>query len=213
MIYESNFVNLKKLLNMIKKIKRDICIIKYRNFPLHAYDSKLDEEIFHYPKYKYFYWFKLKEEKTKKPFEKKLISEFCNLLEKMQLKDLIFLNGNNKPWVSKFTSERKDSKALTKSLEFFKSNKINKKFNGGIHITSEEFQNFLTHFFTLTCCDSGFFNYHFMDLNQNFTFYIHYSGEIQVLIMDKNSNIKFLTAIKETDFIDSHRDNTNRLNP
>lgn len=47
---------------MIKLINRDLALVKYRNFPLLAYDETLDEDIFYCPKYIGSYWIKLKDE-------------------------------------------------------------------------------------------------------------------------------------------------------
>lgn len=41
---------------MIKLINRDLALVKYRNFPLLAYDETLDEDIFLLPE---IYWFLL----------------------------------------------------------------------------------------------------------------------------------------------------------
>ena len=129
----------------------------------------------------------------------------------MNLKTFIFLDAKNKSWISKETQKIKDYKPLIKTVEYFKSLKIDNKFNGGIEIEFEELSNFLPHFCKITSVDSGFFDYHFTDINQNIIFYIHYSGEIQLLILNQKYNIKFLQVIKQTKFIDSFRDKTDRI--
>ncbi|QOW09571.1 hypothetical protein Q73A0000_03925 [Kaistella flava (ex Peng et al. 2021)] len=190
----------------IKKIKRDICLIKYRKLPLIEYEKDTDSEVYYFPNYKSQYWIKLE-----KSSSKTITAETIKILKLLDFKKFIFLNGKNKSWISKETQNRKDYKPLIKTLQYFKSLKIDSKFNGGIQIEIDELDKFLPNFYEITSCDSGFFDYHFTDINQNIIFYIHYSGEIQILPLNKKYNIKLLEAIKQTKFIDSFRDNTDRI--
>lgn len=190
----------------IERIKRDICLIKFRKLPLIEYDKKSDTEVFHFPKSKYFYWIKLEKNSSKI-----IVEQIIKLLRLLELKKFIFLDARNKSWISKQTKERKDYKPLIKTVEYFKSLKIDSKFNGGIQIEFEKLNEFLPHFYTITGCDSGFFDYYFTDLNQNVIFYIHYSGEVQIMCLNKKINTKLLEVIKQTKFIDSFREKTNRL--
>ena len=190
----------------IKKIKRDICLIKYREIPLIAYEEETDSEVFYFPNSKFTYWIKL-EKNSSKIF----IRETIKLLKLLNLKNFIFLDAKNKSWISKETQKRKDYKPLIRTVEYFKSLKIDNKFNGGIEIAFEELNNFLPHFYKITSVDSGFFDYHFTDINQNIIFYIHHSGEIQLLILNQKYNTKFLKVIKQTKFIDSFRDKTDLI--
>jgi len=190
----------------IKQIKREICLIKYRKLPLIEYEKETDSDVYYFPKSKYFYWIKLE-----KSSSKNIIEQTIKLLEFLKFKTFIFLDAKNKPWISKQTEKRKDSKSLIKTIEYFKTLKIDTKFNGGIQIEIEKLNEFLPHFYRITECDSGFFDYHFTDINQNIIFYIHYSGEVQVRCLNKKSNTKFLEALKQTKFSDSFRENTNRI--
>ena len=54
----------------------------------------------------------------------------------------------------------------------------------------------------ITRCDGGFFDFHFTDENQNIIFYIHYSGEIKIMTLNKKYNEKFKKAVKLIDFVD-----------
>lgn len=190
----------------IKRIKRDICLIKYRNLPLIEYEKQTDSDVFYFPKSKYFYWIKLETNSSKT-----LIEQLVKLLNLLKFKQFIFLNAKNKPWISKQTEKRIDFKPLIKTVEYLKSLKIDTKFNGGIQISFEKLDEFLPHFYRITECDSGFFDYHFTDINQNIIFYIHYSGEVQIKCLNKKSNTEFLKAVNQTDFLDSFRENTNRI--
>lgn len=191
---------------MLKKIKRDICIIKYRNLPLLYYDKKNDTDIYYYPEFKSFYWIRLKNNSSKK-----VVFELIKLIRNLKIDHLIFLNVYNKPWISKFTSERKDYKLLIKALEYFKSYKIGKRFNGGVLINTQNLKRFFIHFYTLTQCDGGFCDYYFMDEKQTVLFYLHYSGEIKVLTLNENMDKAFIRMVNKTKFIDSFRDNTDRI--
>lgn len=191
---------------MLTKIQRDICIIEYRKFPLIAYDKETDTEVYYYPEYDYFYWIK-----PEKQSSKRLISELIKLLEKLRLENLIFLGTDNKPWISKFISNRKNKKPLLKTIEYFKSHKINNKFNGGVLMDLKDLKEFLPHFYTITKCDGGFLDYYFMDKKQNIIFYLHYRGEIKVHPLNNMINKKFLEIIKEMKFVDSFREDTDRI--
>ncbi|MRN16958.1 hypothetical protein D1000_09160 [Riemerella anatipestifer] len=70
----------------VKKIKRDIFLIKYRKMPLLEYDKKTDSDIYYYPECNYIYWIKIEKDSPKK-----LISEFMKLIEFLKFKKLIFL--------------------------------------------------------------------------------------------------------------------------
>lgn len=190
----------------IKKIKRDLCLIKFRKLPLIEYEKESDTEIFHFPKSKYYYWIKLENNSSTN-----LVDQITKMLKLLNLETFIFLNATNKSWISKQTEKRKDYKPLIKTVEYFKSYKISNKFNGGIQINFEKLKEFLPHFYRITECDSGFYNYYFTDFNQNIIFYIHYSGEIQIMCLNEKINTHLLKVIKQTKFIDSLREKTNRI--
>ena len=191
---------------MIEKISRDICIIKYRKLPLCEYEKVTDDDIFYYPEIHSFYWLKLKNE-----FEKKLPNQIFLLTKSLNIDKLIFLGAINKPWISKLTESRKDFKPLIKAVEYFKSHKIEKKFNGGVKVENKGLENFIKNFQIITKCDGGFFDFNFIDENENYLFYIHYSGELKVLVLNENANTNFLKSVNQTKFIDSERESTNRI--
>ncbi|QES88565.1 hypothetical protein [Rhizosphaericola mali] len=190
----------------IKRISRNICLIRFRKLPLIEYEKETQSEVIYFPKSKYLYWLKLEKGSTEI-----LEDQIIKLLKLLKFKTFIFLDARNKSWISKQTEKRKDFKPLIKTIEYFKSLKINSKFNGGIQVESEKLNEFLPHFYTITRSDSEFFDYHFTDINQNIIFYIHYSGEVQIICLNKKSNVIFKEVIKQTKFLDSFRDNTNRI--
>ena len=184
----------------IKKIKRDIFLIKYRKLPLLEYEKETDSDIFYYPECNYIYWIKLEKDNPQK-----LITEFIKLLDLFEFKKFIFLGSINKPWISKITKKRKDYKPLIKTLKYFSYIKVNNKFNGGIEIDKDYIKDFLENFYTITRCDGGFSDYYFSDINQNILFYLHYSGEFKILPLSDDVNDKFLEIIKKTNFVDALR--------
>jgi hypothetical protein len=191
---------------IVEKISRSICLVKYRKLPLREYEKESDEYIDYYPKVKSVYWLKLEDDS-----EKNVSKEITNLVKKLGIENLIFLGEMDKPWISKSTASRIDYKPLVETIEYFKSNKIEKKFNGGVKVGIEELKKFIFYFYTITKCDGGFFDFNFIDENQNLVFYIHYSGEIQIFTLNENSNKHFLNIVADTKFIDSMRENTNRI--
>ena len=194
---------------MVKKLKRDYCIVKYRNLPLQHFDKESYSEIFYQPKSEGFYWIKFLD--YKKNNSQELINELIKLIGSLNIDELVFLDEINKPWISKFTAKRNDNKKLIKALDYFKSKKIWGKFNGGVKVNKDKLNEFLLNFYVLTCCDSSFFFFNIIDEKQNIIFYIHYSGEISVTTLNQKINSEFLSKIKNTTFIDSNRENTSRI--
>lgn len=191
---------------MATKVKRDIALIRFRKLPLLEYDDKIDTEVFYYPKSYLFHWIKL-EKSTKKG----LTNEFKRLVQLLDIDTLIILGQSNKPWISKFTRERRDCKALTKTIKYFKSLKIGKKFNGAVIIQTEEIDVFISNFYTLTRCDSGFSDFYITDVGENLLFYIHYSGEIKILTLRKEIEQRLRRSLVETKFVDALRKGTDRI--
>jgi len=188
------------------KISRDIALIKFRKLPLREYDEINDIEIFHYPKYFSFHWIKLE-----KPTNKKLTTEFKRLIQLLGVEKLVVFGQINKPWISGFTRERNDLKSLTKAIEYFTSISIKKKFNGALELYTKEIDTFISNFYTLTACDSGFSDYYIIDVDQTILFHIHYSGEIKILTLNKDIQKKLSSHIAKTKFIDALRERTDRL--
>ncbi len=185
---------------MLQKIKRDICIIKYRKLPLIAYDKKENDEVCFFPQHQSCHWIKY-DKALNRSNNRNLKAEFIQLLQNLNIEDLIFFGATNQPWISKFTSKRTDHKTLVKSLSYFKSHKIWRKFNGGVAVNINDMSQFFTHFYTLTKCDGSFFDYYFIDQNEYFLFYLHYSGEIEVRIQTKKSAKQFHEQVKKMRFI------------
>ncbi len=183
---------------MIELINRDLALIKYRKFPLLAFDEDLDDYFPYYPKYTGVYWLKLKDENNTV-----LIDELLKLLNLLEIKELLFLGQIDKPWISKEMSKRFSLVTYNKAIRFFKNNSIWTKFSGAVKIKQEDFKEFLIHFFTLTKFEAYFWDYYFSDDSQNVFFSIHHSGKIQVLTLNKGTNQKFLSLVKSTNFIDS----------
>ncbi len=191
---------------MVKLINRDLALVKYRNFPLLAYDETLNEDVFYCPEYIGSYWIKLKDANNTD-----LIDELLKLLNLFKMEELIFLGQIDKPWISKPMPKRFSLSIYNKAIRFFKNNIIWTKFNGAVKIEQQDFKEFLIHFFALTKFEAYFWDHYFSDESQNILFVIHYSGEIQVLTLNKETNKSFLSFVKNTEFIDSFRKDTDRL--
>lgn len=203
MIIEEVFVRIN---HMIKLINRDLALVKYRNFPLLAYDETLDDYFSYCPEYVGFYWIKLKEENNTV-----LIDELLKLFNFFKTGELIFLGQIDKPWISKPMSKRFRFTAYNKAIRFFKKNTIWTKFNGAVKIEQQDFKEFLIHFFTLTKYEGYFWDHYFSDENQNILFSIHYSEQIQILTLNEEANHSFLSFVKNTKFVDGFGKNTDKI--
>ena len=186
---------------MIEKISRDICLIKYRNLPLCEYDKTIDDDIQYYPKISSSYWLKLPSDSNTE-----LSNEIVSLIKRLNINHLIFFGETNKPWISNSTASRTDFKKLINAVEYFRSHKIEKKFNGGVKVEIRDLYKFLQNFITINESDSGFYDYNFIDEDENYLFYLHYSGELKLETLNENSNINFLKCINKTQFTIQNQD-------
>jgi len=183
---------------MIEKISRDICLIKFRQFPLR--DFVKDETIFFYPKVYSRVWCELKDCQNSK-LAKTLSTEITKLYRSLDVENLIFFCDYNRNWISKFTEQRKDYKPLIESVEYFEKNKINKRFNGAVKVNLEELEEFIKHFYVITKCDSEFAYYHFTDEKENILGHIHYSGEVCFDILNEKMEKVLLEKLAMTKFV------------
>ena len=195
---------------MIKKITRDISIIKYRNFPLWEVDDETQNEFSHFPKIHSHYWVKLIDQDEERIAEK-LTSELSKLYGLLGINQLIFLSAVNMPWIAEHIAEEDEYKPLIKAVSYFDRFKLTEKFNGAIKVDKSDFQEFFKHFIMLTKCDSGFFHNHFLNEKQDILGYVHYSGEVEFYTLNQGMNEQFLKKIKATDFVDAMRDDSNRI--
>ena len=182
---------------MIEKINRNICLIKYRKFPLR--DFQKDEEISFYPKIYNHYWLTL-EHNSEVQLIKILSSEITKLYRNLNVENLIFFGDYNRNWISKFTEERKDYKSLIESVNYFKKQKITKRFNGAVKVNLAELEEFIKHFYILTRCDAEFSYYHFLDEKENLLGFIHYSGEVRFDILTKKIEKVLVEELEKTKF-------------
>lgn len=189
---------------MIEKISRNICLIKYRKLPLCEYDKSIGDDVNFHPDIYSIYWLKLED-------ENELPNQLLLLTKMLGVDELVFLRENNKPWISKFTESRQDYKPLIKAVEYFKKHAIEKRFNGGVKVGISKLGEFIENFYMITRCDGGFHDFNFIDENENYLFYIHYSGELKVITLNKNANTLFLKQIDKTNFIDCEREHSNRI--
>jgi len=195
---------------MIKKITRDISIIKYRNFPLWEVDDETQIEFSHFPKIHSHYWVKLNDQDEERIAEN-LTSELSKLYGLLGINQLIFLSAHNMRWIEKYILVGNDYEPLSKAISYFDKNKLAGKFNGAIKVDKSDFQEFFKHFIVLTKCDGGFFHNHFLNEKQDILGYVHYSGEIHFYTLNKEMNERFLEKIKTTDFVDAMREDSNRI--
>lgn len=187
-------------------IKRDIALIRYRHLPLEAYDKAAEKKWVYYPHTISFYWIKIDTSCTHS-----LATEFYYLLQALQIDELVILGRNNKPWISEATRNRTDDESLLQAIAYFNKLKMSTKFNGAIQVQTPETPEFITHFFTLTQSDSGFYDYYLTDINENLLIHIHYTGRIKILTRNKNILTPLKKAIKNSFFVDAFMAGTDRI--
>src|SRR5690554_5041048 len=103
---------------MPKKVSRDICLIKYRNFPLWEIDENTDEEFTFYPEINSHYWVRL-DFQSPKYMAKELSAELKSLYNFLNINELIFFSAHNMKWISEYTSKREDDKDLVNAIKYF----------------------------------------------------------------------------------------------
>ncbi len=189
---------------MLLKIEREVCLAKYRNFPLCPYDPNSDEEVFYYPKTVSGGWYDLYA-KTKREFSKILQMEFTKLVKECGFENLIFFGDKPTPWITKLSSKRTDNAFIIKAVRYFEDNKLGKKFNGGVQVGISELPEFIKHFYCLTRSDGTFGGFYFSDPAQNILGFIHYSGEVLFQTLIEEFESKFVKSIKKTAFKRNNR--------
>jgi hypothetical protein len=184
---------------MLLKIEREVCLAKYRNFPLCPYDPNSDEEVYYYPKVVNGGWYGLTS-KTKREFPKVLKTEFAKFIQKCEFESLIFFGDKSTPWVTKLSARRTDYTSVVKAVKYFEENKLGKKFNGGVQVAVSELPEFIKHFYCITRSDASFHGFYFSDPSQNLLGFIHYGGEVLFQTLNSEFDRKFVKAIKKTTF-------------
>lgn len=193
-------------------ISRDISLIKYRKLPLLEYDTFKDENVYFYPENFELYWMKIEETETSEAIsDSNLIVEIASLLKKLDIHTLTFMSESNKPWISKFTNSRKDYKPLTDAITYFRNINIHKIFNGAVEVEIIDLEKFLKYFYIVTKTDGGFHDFNFVDEDQNYIFYLHYSGDFRVMSLNELANQKLLKTLKKSNFIDAMMTDSNRF--
>jgi len=184
---------------MLLKIEREVCLAKYRNFPLSPYDPNTDEEVLYYPKTFDGGWYTL-DSKSKKEFPGVLKAELTEFFMECGFEHLIFFGDKTTPWITKLPASRTGDKSIGKAVQYFKENKLGKKFNGGVQVGISDLPEFITHFFCITCTDASFHEFHFSDPWQNMLGFIHPGGEVLLQCLKEDFNKKFSDALLKTKF-------------
>jgi hypothetical protein len=186
---------------MLVKIKRQDCLKIFSKFPLREYDPNTDEEKLIYPKvYATSGWLTLNS-KSIKGRTKLLAIELAQLIKNLGYDKLIFLGDTNQYWISKLSVQRDDYKPLKEALEYLMDNKVSRTFNGALQVDQAESFVFLKHFYCLIRCDASLPYFHFIDKGQNIIGYIHYTGEVRIDTLNKDTDRKFSTIISNTNFL------------
>jgi hypothetical protein len=189
---------------MLLKIEREVCLAKYRNFPLHPYDPNTVEEVFYYPETVVGGWYDL-HAKTKREFSKVLKTEFTKLIEVCGFESLVFLGDKTIPWITKLSSKRTDYVSIMKAVKYFEENKLGEKFNGGVQVSISDLPEFVKHFYCITRTDASFHGFNFSDPDQNLLGFIHHGGEVLFQTLNFEFDKKFAKAIKKTAFKRNNR--------
>lgn len=168
------------------------------------YDVNTDEEIFYFPKVFKSGWYDLPST-PKRLFPKRIAAELSNLILTCEFKSLIFLSDKDSPWITKLSANRSDHPPIIKAVEYFESNKLGKKFNGGIEVPVTDLPEFIRHYFCLIRSDASFHAGYFSDPSQLFLGCIHHSGEVQFCLLNKKFDLTFSAAIAKTKFRKNNR--------
>jgi hypothetical protein len=189
---------------MFLKIDREVCLAKFRSFPLSPYDPNTDEEVYYFPKQYKSNWFSLP------PAPNHLISrllgdELTKFVISCKFDRLIFLSDKDAPWITKLSAGRTDYAPLTKAMQYFEQHKLGKKFNGGIEVSVDNLPEFFKHYSCIVKCDASFHAGFFSDIYQSFIGDLHYSGEIRFSLLKKKFEKTLDAAISKTKFVRNKR--------
>jgi len=184
---------------MLLRIAREVCLAKYRNFPLSPFDVNTYEEFFYYPKIISGGWYYL-HSNTKREFSNILKMEFTKLIRACKFESLIFFGDKTTPWVTKLSAKRTDYVSIIKAIEYFEINQLGKKFNGGVQVGITDLPEFIKHFYSIVRSDASFHGFYFSDENQKLLGSIHYSGEVLFQTLDLEFNSQFEKYLRSTQF-------------
>lgn len=184
---------------MLLKIEREVCLARYRNFPLSPYDPNTDEEVLFYPKIVDGGWYNLKV-RTKRELPAVLNNELTKLVGVCGFESLIFLGDKAIPWITKLSAKRTDYVSITKAVRYFKINKLGNNFTGGVQVEILDLPEFIKNFFCITKSDASFHGFHFSDPAQNLLGFIHYGGEVQFQTLNLVFDSQFSKYIRKTAF-------------
>jgi len=189
---------------MLLKIEREVCLAKYRSFPLCPYDPNTDEEVYYYPKTISGGWYDLNA-KNRKEYPKILKTEFTKLIGECGFESVIFFGDKTTPWITKLSAKRTDYASIVKAVKYFEKNQLGKKFNGGVQVGITDLPEFIKHFYCLTRSDASFHGFYFSDSAQNLLGFIHYGGEVLFQTLNPEFDSRFTKSITKTAFKRNNR--------
>lgn len=125
-----------------------------------------------------------------------LSRELDCLFRLIGLENLIFLGEYRRAW----RYQENSYPPVQDALAYLKENRITKKFDGGLDVSSDEWPNFFRHLFWLVRCNAALPAFHFMDSHQTMIGAICQYGNLHLSPLTSEAEKKFLQARDKTSF-------------
>ena len=181
---------------MLIKINRKECLNKYPIFPFRTYDYIKEEEVYFYPKVFNSCILTLPS-KSFKGHTKLLGTELNKLAKELGGDTLIFLGDTELPWLYQVN----DYKPAKEAQQYLIDNKIGKRFNGALQISSSELPTFIKHLCWLTRCNAALPYIHFIDTGQNIIGNICQYGNLHLDTLNAKIDKHFKIIIDKSMFM------------
>ena len=181
---------------MIKKIARQEALELYPSRPYLTYDNEKDEETYHYPKYysRYYLSISAKSIKTHIP---RIIAEFLKVCKACSIDQLLFLGQWETPWLF----QQNDYIRAQEAMNFLKSNKVGKRFNGALMVNISDLPHFMKHLAWLSRCNATLPYFHFTDPGENIVGHLCKYGNLHLDTLNESTDKLVKEALPNTSLI------------
>ncbi|MEP7317088.1 MAG: hypothetical protein ABI921_00045 [Panacibacter sp.] len=167
---------------MIKKISRERCYGLYPKFP----STFAISDQFTYPDL-YKSYILTVESKSAKSHAKNIAAALQHFIESMSIPSLIFLGDTTAAWLS----QENDYAPVKDAMHFLESEKVGKKFNGGLQVATDGLTTFIPHLFWLVRCNAALPIFYLMNEDQTILANFCQYGNIHISTLTKKADALF----------------------
>jgi hypothetical protein len=176
---------------MLTKIGRERFLARYPDFPT----ASEQRNKIHFPEVYDFYTLYV-EHKSDIGLSNNLAKATQNLSQALNYKELNFLGDTKTPWLY----QDNDYKPVRQGIKYFKENKLDGLFIGGINVSLNELFDFIKHLFWLVRCNSIVNYVHFSDPGFNFIGSVCQYGNLHFYTLNEETDMVFNNKVDRSGF-------------